>query len=43
MAIPPVDLAGARPNFRKVGRLIYVLLGDPAFSAIPVHTGQHYD
>ena len=43
MPIPLVVLAGARPNFMKVAPLMDVLLGDPDFSAILVHTGQHYD
>jgi UDP-N-acetylglucosamine 2-epimerase (non-hydrolysing) len=38
-----VVLAGARPNFMKVAPLMDVISGDPDFSAILVHTGQHYD
>jgi UDP-N-acetylglucosamine 2-epimerase (non-hydrolysing) len=43
MPIPLVVLTGARPNFMKVAPLMEVLSGDPGFSAILVHTGQHYD
>lgn len=38
-----VVLVGARPNFMKVAPLMAVLSGDPDFSAILIHTGQHYD
>jgi UDP-N-acetylglucosamine 2-epimerase (non-hydrolysing) len=38
-----VVVAGARPNFMKVAPLMDVLSADPDFSAILVHTGQHYD
>ena len=38
-----VVLAGARPNFMKVAPLMDVLSSDSDFSAILVHTGQHYD
>jgi UDP-N-acetylglucosamine 2-epimerase (non-hydrolysing) len=41
--IPLVVLAGALPNFMKVAPLTAVLSGDPDFSAILIHTGQHYD
>jgi UDP-N-acetylglucosamine 2-epimerase (non-hydrolysing) len=41
--IPLVVLAGARPNFMKVAPLMDVLLRDPDFSPMLVHTGQHYD
>ena len=43
MPIPLIVLAGARPNFMKVAPLMDVLSGDPDFSAVLVHTGQHYD
>ena len=43
MPIPLVVLAGARPNFMKVAPLMDALSSDPDFSAILVHTGQHYD
>jgi len=43
MPIPLVVLAGARPNFMKAAPLMDVLSADPDFSAILVHTGQHYD
>jgi UDP-N-acetylglucosamine 2-epimerase (non-hydrolysing) len=38
-----VALVGARPNFMKVAPLMDALSHDPDFSAILVHTGQHYD
>jgi UDP-N-acetylglucosamine 2-epimerase (non-hydrolysing) len=42
----PIQLlavAGARPNFIKIGPLLRVLGRDPRFAARLVHTGQHYD
>jgi UDP-N-acetylglucosamine 2-epimerase (non-hydrolysing) len=36
-------VAGARPNFMKIAPLMRALGGDPAFDAILIHTGQHYD
>lgn len=36
-------IAGARPNFMKVAPLLAALAPDPAFTAILIHTGQHYD
>jgi UDP-N-acetylglucosamine 2-epimerase (non-hydrolysing) len=41
--IPLVVLVGARPNFIKAAPLMGVLSGDSDFSAILVHTEQHYD
>jgi UDP-N-acetylglucosamine 2-epimerase (non-hydrolysing) len=38
-----VLVAGARPNFMKVGPVHEALRADPAFEPILVHTGQHYD
>ena len=43
MPIPLVIVVGARPNFMKAAPLMDVLSGDPDFSAVLVHTGQHYD
>jgi UDP-N-acetylglucosamine 2-epimerase (non-hydrolysing) len=43
MAIRLVVVAGARPNFMKVAPVMEVLSSDPDFSAVLVHTGQHYD
>lgn len=43
MPIPLVVVAGARPNFMKVAPVMEVLSHDPDFSAVLVHTGQHYD
>lgn len=36
-------VAGARPNFMKVSPLYHELGKHSAFSALLVHTGQHYD
>jgi UDP-N-acetylglucosamine 2-epimerase (non-hydrolysing) len=36
-------VAGARPNFIKIGPLLRALRADPRFEARLVHTGQHYD
>lgn len=38
-----VLVAGARPNFMKVGPIHEALSNDPAFRPVLVHTGQHYD
>jgi UDP-N-acetylglucosamine 2-epimerase (non-hydrolysing) len=36
-------VAGARPNFMKLGPLVAALDRDPDFAPVIVHTGQHYD
>ena len=36
-------VAGARPNFIKVGPIMQALRATPAVQPILVHTGQHYD
>jgi UDP-N-acetylglucosamine 2-epimerase (non-hydrolysing) len=43
MPIKLVVVAGARPNFMKVAPLLAVLSAADDFSAVLVHTGQHYD
>ncbi len=36
-------VAGARPNFIKIGPIIRALQEQPVFEPLLVHTGQHYD
>ncbi|HEX5183158.1 MAG TPA: UDP-N-acetylglucosamine 2-epimerase (non-hydrolyzing) [Allosphingosinicella sp.] len=36
-------VAAARPNFMKVAPLWHALAGEPGFTPLLVHTGQHYD
>jgi UDP-N-acetylglucosamine 2-epimerase (non-hydrolysing) len=36
-------IAGARPNFMKVGPLMRAIAGRPGLQPVLVHTGQHYD
>jgi UDP-N-acetylglucosamine 2-epimerase (non-hydrolysing) len=36
-------IAGARPNFMKVGPIIEALRAHPGLEPVLVHTGQHYD
>src|SRR5579863_8842086 len=36
-------IAAARPNFMKVAPLYHALKGDRGYTALLVHTGQHYD
>jgi UDP-N-acetylglucosamine 2-epimerase (non-hydrolysing) len=43
VVIKLLAVAGARPNFIKIGPLMRVLRRDPRFDARLVHTGQHYD
>lgn len=43
MNIRILCVAGARPNFMKLGPLVAALERDPDFSPFIVHTGQHYD
>ena len=38
-----VLVAGARPNFMKIGPIMHALAGHPSLSPFLVHTGQHYD
>lgn len=38
-----ICVAGARPNFMKVAPLLKLLRGNPWFTTVLVHTGQHYD
>ena len=38
-----VLVAGARPNFMKIGPIMHALSGHPTLSSFLVHTGQHYD
>jgi UDP-N-acetylglucosamine 2-epimerase (non-hydrolysing) len=38
-----ICVAGARPNFMKVAPLLTLLRRDRHFTAVLVHTGQHYD
>ncbi len=41
--IKAINVAGARPNFMKIGPLHRRMVGSPQFDPIFVHTGQHYD
>jgi UDP-N-acetylglucosamine 2-epimerase (non-hydrolysing) len=43
MTVKVLLVAGARPNFIKIGPLMRVLAADPRFAPRLVHTGQHYD
>ncbi len=43
MPLKLVVIAGARPNFMKVAPLLAAISRDEDFSAVLVHTGQHYD
>ncbi|HKW98474.1 MAG TPA: UDP-N-acetylglucosamine 2-epimerase (non-hydrolyzing) [Bryobacteraceae bacterium] len=43
MTIKILCVAGARPNFMKLGPLVAALSREPDFAAVLVHTGQHYD
>jgi len=43
MSIKLICVAGARPNFMKVAPIMRALSGDPTFTTVLVHTGQHYD
>jgi len=43
MKIKLLCVAGARPNFMKLARLMAALDRDPGFAPFIVHTGQHYD
>jgi UDP-N-acetylglucosamine 2-epimerase (non-hydrolysing) len=43
MPVKLIAVAGARPNFVKLAPLLSLLRKDPLFSAVLVHTGQHYD
>ena len=36
-------VAGARPNFMKVGPIMHALHATPDTQPLLVHTGQHYD
>jgi UDP-N-acetylglucosamine 2-epimerase (non-hydrolysing) len=36
-------VAGARPNFIKIGPIMRALAADPRLRPVLVHTGQHYD
>jgi len=36
-------VAGARPNFMKIGPLMHALDDHPIIKPVLVHTGQHYD
>jgi UDP-N-acetylglucosamine 2-epimerase (non-hydrolysing) len=36
-------VAGARPNFMKVGPIMHALRATPGLQSVLVHTGQHYD
>ena len=36
-------VAGARPNFMKVGPIMHALRATPGVQPVLVHTGQHYD
>jgi len=38
-----VNVAGARPNFMKIGPLVHAMKRRDDFDSILVHTGQHYD
>ena len=38
-----ICVVGARPNFMKVAPLLRLLRRDEHFTAVLVHTGQHYD
>jgi len=38
-----IVVAGARPNFMKIARLVERLKKDRNFECLLVHTGQHYD
>jgi UDP-N-acetylglucosamine 2-epimerase (non-hydrolysing) len=43
MPVKLIAVAGARPNFVKLAPLLCLLRKHPMFTAILVHTGQHYD
>jgi UDP-N-acetylglucosamine 2-epimerase (non-hydrolysing) len=43
MAVKILCVAGARPNFVKIGPLMRALKNEPGFQAVLVNTGQHYD
>jgi UDP-N-acetylglucosamine 2-epimerase (non-hydrolysing) len=36
-------VAGARPNFMKIGPILGAMAGEPRLRGLLVHTGQHYD
>jgi UDP-N-acetylglucosamine 2-epimerase (non-hydrolysing) len=38
-----INICGARPNFMKIAPLMRAYAARPAFEALLVHTGQHYD
>src|SRR4051794_40114348 len=38
-----ICIAGARPNFMKIGPIIRAIGAEGTFSPVLVHTGQHYD
>jgi UDP-N-acetylglucosamine 2-epimerase (non-hydrolysing) len=43
MSIKVINVAGARPNFPKIGPIMAAMQNDPAFEPLLLHTGQHYD
>lgn len=43
MTVKILCVAGARPNFVKIGPVLRAFAADPRFVARLVHTGQHYD
>jgi UDP-N-acetylglucosamine 2-epimerase (non-hydrolysing) len=43
VAIKVINVAGARPNFPKIGPVMAAMAGDTAFDPLLLHTGQHYD
>jgi UDP-N-acetylglucosamine 2-epimerase (non-hydrolysing) len=43
MTAPVLLVAGARPNFMKVGPVLAALREEPRIPHVLVHTGQHYD
>jgi UDP-N-acetylglucosamine 2-epimerase (non-hydrolysing) len=43
MPVKILCVAGARPNFIKIGPIMRALRGDAGFESMLIHTGQHYD
>lgn len=41
--IKVLNVAGARPNFPKIGPIMSAMSRNPEFEPLLVHTGQHYD
>ncbi|HEY3267801.1 MAG TPA: UDP-N-acetylglucosamine 2-epimerase (non-hydrolyzing) [Armatimonadota bacterium] len=43
MSFKVINVAGARPNFPKIGPIMSAMRADARFLPLLVHTGQHYD